>query len=167
MSKKPVTPEHVIVKATRKLAMAGDPAANVQMGDWHSDGQDVLPYNQRRALRYYRKAAETGFADGQYKAACIITELSKPGPDAFSDYLESADLAKKAASQGHVVSKIHLQTIWSVMTHSVSGNLRTDFQHASAYMDPIRCAALANDIFSFLHDLSQKPVVEAAPTAKA
>lgn len=153
------------VKAIRDAARRNDPEALCQMGDFHADGIHGHDYSRKRALRYYRRAAEAGFAEGQYKSACIILDLSKPGPGELSDYMDSAALAKKAASQGHAASKIHLQTIWSILTNSMGVDLRTEFRQVSANMDPVRCAALANDIFSFLHDLGKAPAGEAAPAA--
>ncbi len=160
------------LKAIRSAASNGEPEACVHMGDFHSNGQDVLPYNKNRALRYYRRAAEAGSAEGQCKAAGLIWELAKKGPDAeLAAITEATEYLKKAALQGDASANGMLFTLWSVVNHAISNNLRTGFQYAAHDIDPVRSHALANEIFEFLHGISRNtagiPAAQPAPKPEA
>src|SRR4029077_9207707 len=50
----------------RQKANAGDPAAQVKIGNMYAMGQGVVR-NSQEAVKWFRKAADQGYADGEYR----------------------------------------------------------------------------------------------------
>lgn len=136
------------VKAIRRAARSGHPESCVAMGDFHSDGRDILPEDHRRALRYYRRAAAAGNAAGQQKAAGMIWELAKLDPESRLAAIEEATvLLRKAATQGNDVARVQLVSFWNIL----SDRLKTNRRQASVSAHTVwilRGAATSRRIFS-------------------
>lgn len=62
---KPVQPPPTSFQATAAKAEKGDPASQSALGDYYLDGKQ-FPRDLALALKWYRKAAEQGFAAAQY-----------------------------------------------------------------------------------------------------
>src|SRR5580704_14798140 len=77
-------------------AQAGDPAAQVQMGDTYAFGRGV-PRSPDKAMDWYKKAAQKGYADGQYRLGGMydVGRASKQDPATAITWYTMA------AKQGH------------------------------------------------------------------
>lgn len=150
------------VKTVRKAAIAGDPVATCQMGDWHLDNA-TLRYNPKRALRYYKAASASGLADAQCKAVGLIWQLAKPG-DGITPYEEIAHFCKMAAAQGNAIGQAMLVGVWESLNSLASGDPVADFKAGALGVHPADAKALADGISSFMQEHKLQPASQAAPT---
>lgn len=108
------------LKILRRKAMAEDPAALSLMGDFHLAGnQDGLRQDTKRALRYFRRAAEGGVVDAHVKAAKILIGLVEAGDQSappLDRYIDAAGYAHRAAIAGNSEGWTLLETICKTMT---------------------------------------------------
>ena len=74
-------------------AAAGDPAAQVQLGMRYALG---VPRNIREAMKWFRLAADQGYADGQYRLGGMYDVAQSPQNPA-----EAIKWYTLAAKQGH------------------------------------------------------------------
>ena len=56
-----------------------------------------VPRDKKEAMKWYRKAAEQGYADAQFN----ISKMYYKGDGVSQDYAEAAKWYRKAAEQGH------------------------------------------------------------------
>ncbi len=76
-------------------ATAGDPAAQVSIGEKYAAGIDV-PQDLKQAVNWYRKAAAQGNAAGEI----LLADAYRDGRGASRDKALAADWYRKAADQG-------------------------------------------------------------------
>src|SRR3974390_1610271 len=77
-------------------AQAGDPAAQVQMGNKYALGLGV-PRDPDKAMDWFKRAADQGYADGQYRLGGMydVGHISKQDP------VTAIIWYTRAAKQGH------------------------------------------------------------------
>jgi TPR repeat protein len=75
---------------------AGDPWAQNELGEMYEIGVGV-PEDDRKAVEWYKKAAEQGYADGQYNLGRMY-EIGRGIP---KNLKKAVELYKKAAEQGN------------------------------------------------------------------
>jgi uncharacterized protein len=84
----------------RSLANGGDPLAQVRLGVLYADGKGVAQ-DYAEAMKWYRKAADQGNAEGQFNLAVMYASVMMDEP-------EAAKWFRKAAEQGHALSQLFL-----------------------------------------------------------
>ena len=82
-------------------ANAGDPAAQVQVGESYATGKAVAQ-NLKQAAEWFRKAADKGDIDGELHLAALYRDGGKGFP---RDMTQAAALYRKAAEQGDVTAQ--------------------------------------------------------------
>jgi TPR repeat protein len=90
-------------------ANAGDPAAQVAVGDGYAKGEGV-PQDYHLAADWYRKAAEKGNTDAQVRLA----EFYRDGKGVTHDMTQAAAWYQKAADLGDPAAQGTLGTLYSV-----------------------------------------------------
>ena len=90
----PLPPELV---ALMNRAEAGDPAAQIELGDHYESG-DVLERDDAEALKWYREAAQQGHLEGQYSMGVMIFS----GRGQSEDRVEGAKWIRKSAEAGYL-----------------------------------------------------------------
>jgi len=79
----------------RSAAEAGDPWAQLNLGAAYDHGLAGMPRDPRRAVTWYRRAAEQGLAKAQFNLAhCLVT-----GCDGTTDPAEARRWMRRAAEQ--------------------------------------------------------------------
>jgi TPR repeat protein len=78
-------------------ATAGDEEDQRALGYWYENGQGGLPKDDSEAVKWYRKAAEQGDADGQND----LGRMYYNGRGVAKDEAEAVKWYQKAAEQGH------------------------------------------------------------------
>ena len=94
-------------KLVREAAEQGDPRAQDALGDAHRTGSwkdKGVPRNEPEAVKWYRKAAEQGYARGQTNLGWMYSD----GLGVQQDYTEALKWYRKAAEQGHDAGQVHL-----------------------------------------------------------
>lgn len=79
-------------------ANSGDPKAEVAVGDLYSNGQGGLPKDPRKALEYYKRAADQGYAVAQVREGFLY---ATGAPGVPQDAAKAAALYRVAADQGN------------------------------------------------------------------
>jgi ankyrin repeat protein len=77
-------------------ARQGDAAAQYTLGKMYADGNGV-PYDYRKAVEWYRKAADQGYAEAQYS----LGKMYEHGLDVPRDGRKAVEWYRKAAAQGN------------------------------------------------------------------
>ena len=93
-------------EATKQAAEKGDPAAQVQLGTMYNSGEKDygVPKNNAEAIKWYRLAAEQGYAQGEND----LGNMYREGEGVAKDHAEAAKWYKLAADQNHAGSLNHL-----------------------------------------------------------
>src|SRR5579864_924144 len=94
-------------ETTAKLlerANAGDPAAQVEAGAMYAVGRRGVKVDLKAAAMWFRKAAEQGNVDGQFKLGAMYEH----GRGVDADATEAANWYRKAAQQGHTGAQLKL-----------------------------------------------------------
>ena len=91
-------------------ANAGDPAAQVQVGESYAAGKGVSQ-DLKQAAEWYRKAAEKGAISGQLHMAALYRDGGKGFP---RDMEQAADWYRKAAEQGDPTAQATLGLLYSI-----------------------------------------------------
>jgi TPR repeat protein len=113
----PIAPE---IAALIGRAEAGDPAAQVALGD-HFESGDGLPRDDAAALEWYRKAAHQGHLEGQYSFGVMIFT----GRGQAEDRTEGAKWIRKSADSGYLDAQNSLAVLYATggageQSHEVS-----------------------------------------------
>ncbi|MCY3757517.1 MAG: tetratricopeptide repeat protein [Acidobacteria bacterium] len=80
----------------QRRAQQGDPGAQYALGDMYSTGEGV-PRDVRKAVKWYRKAAEQGHASAQFALVLYSSEVPE-----WEEWL------RLAAKQGHIQAQLYL-----------------------------------------------------------
>ena len=87
--------DQLSIEDLKRLALAGDADAQVQLGVYYYDGTGV-PKDYAEAVRWYRLAADQGYAKAQYNlGVCYFNGQGVP-----RDYAEAVRWCRLAANQG-------------------------------------------------------------------
>jgi TPR repeat protein len=81
-------------------AEKGNATAQFKVGEYHAEG-----WNRGVAMKWFRKAAEQGHVESQYRLGNCLTI---PGVPTDSDSVEAMKWWHKAADQGHIEAQISL-----------------------------------------------------------
>lgn len=100
------------LETLRAKAKAGDPKAQVELGFKYFIGSDGLTINEAEAARWYRKAAEQGYAKGQYWLGVCYEN----GFGLTKDEAEAVQLYRKAAAQGYRDAYLNLGSYYQFHT---------------------------------------------------
>jgi hypothetical protein len=84
------------IKQLMAQAEKGDPNAQDVLGGLYIDGQQGVPQNYTEAVKWFRRAADQGLADAQFKLGVAYDR----GQGAPQDYEEAIKWYRKAAEQG-------------------------------------------------------------------
>ena len=85
-------------------AQKGDPKAQWELGYCYATGGDGVAKDYKQSVRWYRKSAVQGYADGQWKmGVCYYV-----GYGVRRDYKQAVYWHRKAAEQGHSFSQYSL-----------------------------------------------------------
>lgn len=90
-------------------ANAGDPKAQFILARAFQAGEG-LPKNQSKAIFWYQKSADGGYAPSQNNLGVCY----KIGKGVSVDYSKAAEYFKKAADQGDSVAQLHLGTLYNI-----------------------------------------------------
>jgi uncharacterized protein len=93
---------------SKALAYMGSVAVQAALGDMHYKGRGI-PQDYAEAAKWYRKAAEQGYADAQY----FLGHMYYEGEGVPQDYTEAAKWYGKAADQGNAYAQIFLGLMYS------------------------------------------------------
>ena len=83
------------------------PTVQYTLGDMHRIGEGVKQ-DYEEALKWYRKAAEAGFADAQYN----LGNMHRTGFGVEQDHVEAAKWFRKAAEAGHAMAQFNLGNMY-------------------------------------------------------
>ena len=112
-----------IVKRYRKAAEQGQAIAQYNLGVMYANGQDVqlfnpdgyksygqgVPLDYTEAVKWYRKAAEQGYAKAQYNLGVMYAN----GQGVQQDYTEAVKWYRKAAEQGKARAQYNLGVMYA------------------------------------------------------
>lgn len=87
-----------IVAAYRKSAEMGNPEAMCFLGEWYQYGEKGLPIDDKEKFRWWRKAAERGYYQAQYK----IGDCYDWGRGVEEDKREAIKWFKRSASKDYI-----------------------------------------------------------------
>ena len=93
-----------VLEETQLLAGFGNPEAQSRLGVWHAGGQEGLTRDSAQAAKWFRNAAEQGFAEGQFNLAVLLTN----GDGVSRNPSEAAVWCRRAAEQGFVDAQFML-----------------------------------------------------------
>jgi hypothetical protein len=93
-----------VLEETQLLAGFGNPEAQSRLGVWHAGGQQGLARDSAQAAKWFRSAAEQGFAEGQFNLAVLLTN----GDGVARDLAAAAAWCRRAAEQGHAEAQFML-----------------------------------------------------------
>ncbi|MFM8617381.1 MAG: lipase maturation factor family protein [Opitutaceae bacterium] len=93
-----------VLEETQVLSAFGNPEAQSRLGVWHAGGQEGLPRNSAQAALWFQRAAEQGFAEGQFNLAVLLTN----GDGVARDLAAAAAWCRRAAEQGHADAQFML-----------------------------------------------------------
>lgn len=143
------------LKTLRRHAKQDDPASLCLMGDFHMSGQGGMRQDEKRALRYYRRAADGGLAEGSYKAARVLVGLTEHDTTVppLERYTEAAQYAYKSVLQGDGNGVILLDNIRKAM---MGDTLSVCFKSCVATMGADDTAALAQEIGTLLTNMGMR-----------
>jgi hypothetical protein len=96
--------------ALQVKANAGDPAAEVLVGDCYAQGKSVAR-DLKQAAAWYRRAAETGYIDAELHLAALYRDGGKGFP---RDMAQAAEWYRKAAEQGDAGAQGTLGVLYSI-----------------------------------------------------
>ena len=91
-------------------ANAGDPAAQVQVGESYAAGKDVAR-DLNQAAEWYRKAADRNYLSAELHLAALYRDGGKGFP---RDAVQAAAWYRKAAEQGNVTAQATLGLLYSL-----------------------------------------------------
>lgn len=125
------------MKAIRQKAMADDPAALSMMGDFHMAGIGGVRQDEKRALRYFRRAADGGLPEAQFKAARLLVNMvaaGDAGQTPLEHYTDAAQYAHRAAIGGQKDGWALLEEICNAMSPAAevsaeAGVIARDIKH--------------------------------------
>ena len=113
-----VPSKNVALKNLIVNAEKGDVASQSALGDCYYNG-DGVEVNHREAAKWYRKAAEQGDINAEFKLGAMYATLYEAGKGVVRDYGESikwyhkaVDQYRKAADQGVAVAQCSLGQIY-------------------------------------------------------
>lgn len=95
-----------------KQAQAGDPEAQIHLGHGYETGTDGLGQDFTEALRWYRRAADQGNAEAQWR----LGRLYSDGKGASQDLPEAAKWFRQAALRGHAQAQYKLGNLYRTGT---------------------------------------------------
>lgn len=107
------------LRVVRLKARKEDPAALSLMGDFHMTGAGGVRQDEKRALRYFRRAADGGLPEAQFKAARLLVDMAaagETGQTPLERYTDAAQYAHRAAIGGQKEGWPLLEEICNVMT---------------------------------------------------
>ncbi len=95
-------------RALRSAAVAGNPAAQYEVGQRYANGENV-PQDLAQAAYWYGLAADQGLAIAQYRLAALYEK----GRGVAQDNAKARGLYEKAATQGNVKAMHNLAVIYA------------------------------------------------------
>tara|TARA_R110000868_G_scaffold20217_15_gene85908 strand:- start:18745 stop:21888 length:3144 start_codon:yes stop_codon:yes gene_type:complete len=95
-------------RALRSAAVAGNPAAQYEVGQRYANGENV-PQDLAQAAYWYGQAADQGLAIAQYRLAALYEK----GRGVAQDNAKARGLYEKAATQGNVKAMHNLAVIYA------------------------------------------------------
>ena len=117
-SAKRAAPVDKSILAIVAKAEAGDPSAQLELGDRYSDGSGVQK-DAAEAVKWYRKAAEKGSTEGQrHLAFSLFKGIGVPKNNA-----EAIKWARKVAEKGDLATQVLL---WGLYTSGDTGVPQND-----------------------------------------
>ncbi|MFM8335611.1 MAG: lipase maturation factor family protein, partial [Opitutaceae bacterium] len=93
-----------VLEETQLLAGFGSPEAQSRLGVWYAGGQEGLARDSAQAAKWFRNAAEQGFAEGQFNLAVLLTNCD----GVARDLAAAAAWCRRAAEQGFVDAQFML-----------------------------------------------------------
>jgi hypothetical protein len=119
-SAKRAAPVDKSILAIVAKAEAGDPSAQLELGDRYSDGSGVQK-DAAEAVKWYRKAAEKGSTEGQrHLAVSLFKGIGVPKNNA-----EAIKWARKVAEKGDLATQVLL---WGLYTSGDTGVTQNDVE---------------------------------------
>ena len=96
------------VEATKVKAENGDKISQCALAEWYANGRLGLIKDDEEAIKWYRKAAEQGFAEAQYNlGVCYGT-----GEGVTMDEVEAVNWYRKAADQRYAPAQSNLGVMY-------------------------------------------------------
>ncbi|MDO8420796.1 MAG: peptidoglycan-binding protein [Parvibaculum sp.] len=95
-------------RALRSAAVAGNPAAQYEVGQRYANGENV-PQDLAQAAYWYGQASDQGLAIAQYRLAALYEK----GRGVAQDNAKARSLYEKAATQGNVKAMHNLAVIYA------------------------------------------------------
>lgn len=95
-------------RALRSAAVAGNPAAQYEVGQRYANGENV-PQDLAQAAYWYGQSADQGLAIAQYRLAALYEK----GRGVAQDNAKARGLYEKAATQGNVKAMHNLAVIYA------------------------------------------------------
>jgi uncharacterized protein len=108
----------------KKKADAGDAAAQIKLGDMYSLGSDGVGRNLPEALKWYKKAADTGNPDAETKMGMML----EGGFGTPKDPKQAMEYLDKAAQQGNTAAQMRLGSAYE-MGRAVDKNAKRAIQY--------------------------------------
>lgn len=99
----------------------GDPAGQFKLGKMYDKGEGV-PKDRELALKWYRKAADQGYAEAQLLLGIIYDQ----GVGVAKDYAQALEWYRKAAEQGYAKAQFNLGSMYDEGL-----GLQQDYQQAA------------------------------------
>ena len=118
--------QNATLAALTKQAEAGDPSAQVELGDVYERGL-LGPKSNSDALRWFRKSAEQGSAEGAYRAAVLLQSAGEKTS-------EVRLLLEQASQSGYALAQLALANL-------LSGQNASDSSMATEIFSLYRSAA--------------------------
>ncbi len=92
------------IGVTELAARRGIPEAQSELGRWYDEGLWLHPTNKREAATWYTKAAESGYAKGQYNLGLLLKQQG--------DYQGAAHWYLLAAKQDYAPAQNNLAVLY-------------------------------------------------------
>ena len=103
----PITEENNKIIELRTLAEQGDASAQFELALMYDDDESV-ELNDRKAVKWYQKAANQGHAGAQN----ILGVMYNNGEGVHQDYTKAVEWYQKAANQDNVWAQFNLGTMY-------------------------------------------------------
>jgi len=101
------------IKDLDARARGGEVEAQVELAEYFASGSKPDAEDARRAVFWYRQAAERGDADAAWALASLYRTLGEIVPGARSDMDEAVVWYRRAAEQGHAEAMFDLGLLYS------------------------------------------------------
>jgi TPR repeat protein len=108
----------------RKKADAGDTASQIKLGDMYSLGSDGVVRNLAEAVKWYKKAADSGNSDAQTKMGMML----EGGFGTPKDPKQAMEYLDKAAQQGNTAAQMRLASAYE-MGRNVDKNAKKAIEY--------------------------------------